>query len=45
MSDEPVLSFAAVSLVPGASPDERFARIHDFHSACAGRVLDLDEDV
>ena len=38
-------AIAAVSLVPGASPDERFARIQDFYSACAGRVLDLDEDV
>lgn len=38
-------AIAAVSLVPGASPDERFARIQDFYSACAGRPLELDEDV
>jgi glutaminase len=38
-------AIAAVSLVPGASPDERFAKIQDFYSACAGRPLDLDEDV
>jgi glutaminase len=38
-------AIAAVSLVPGASPDERFARIQDFYSACAGRPLDVDEDV
>ncbi|MGV1089608.1 MAG: glutaminase A, partial [Mycobacterium sp.] len=38
-------AIASVSLVPGASPDERFARIQDFYSACAGRPLELDEDV
>ncbi len=38
-------AIAAVSLVPGASPDERFAKIQEFYSACAGRQLDLDEDV
>ncbi|MDV3127955.1 glutaminase A [Mycobacterium sp. 21AC1] len=38
-------AIAAVSLVPGADPDERFARIHDFYSACAGRRLDIDQDV
>ena len=38
-------AIAAVSLVPGASPDERFAKIQDFYSACAGRQLELDEDV
>ncbi len=38
-------AIAAVSLVPGAGPDERFARIRDFYSACAGRNLELDEDV
>lgn len=38
-------AIAAVSLVPGASPDERFAKIVDFYSACAGRPLELDEDV
>ena len=26
-------------------PDERFAKIRDFYSACAGRPLELDEDV
>ncbi len=38
-------AIAAVSLVPGASPDERFTKIQEFYSACAGRPLDLDEDV
>ncbi|HPX37802.1 MAG TPA: glutaminase A [Mycobacterium sp.] len=38
-------AIAAVSLVPGANPDERFARIRDFYSACAGRPLELDEQV
>ena len=38
-------AIAAVSLVPGATPDERFARIAQFYSACAGRPLELDEDV
>jgi glutaminase len=38
-------AIAAVALVPGASPDERFAKIRDFYSACAGRPLELDEDV
>lgn len=38
-------AIAAVSLVPGASPDERFAKIQAFYSACAGRQLELDEDV
>ena len=38
-------AIAAVSLIPGANPDERFARIQDFYSACAGRQLELDEDV
>mgnify|MGYP006265764285 CR=1 FL=1 len=38
-------AIAAVSLVPGTSPDERFARLQDFYSACAGRPLELDEDV
>jgi glutaminase len=38
-------AIAAVALVPGATPDERFARIRDFYSACAGRPLELDEDV
>lgn len=38
-------AIAAVSLVPGATPDERFAQIRDFYSACAGRPLEIDEDV
>lgn len=38
-------AIAAVSLVPSANPDERFARIQDFYSACAGRPLELDEQV
>ena len=38
-------AIAAVSLVPGATPDERFNRIHEFYSACAGRRLDVDFDV
>ena len=38
-------AIAAVSLVPGASADERFDRIREFYSACAGRPLQLDEDV
>lgn len=38
-------AIAAVSLIPGANPDERFEKIVDFYSACAGRPLELDEDV
>lgn len=38
-------AIAAVGLIPGADADERFARIRDFYSACAGRPLELDEDV
>ncbi len=38
-------AIAAVSLVPGARPDEQFDRIHDFYSACAGRRLEIDMDV
>jgi glutaminase len=38
-------AIAAVSLIPAADPDERFARIHDFYSACAGRRLGFDRDV
>jgi glutaminase len=38
-------AIAAVSLVPGADADERFAKVRDFYSACAGRPLELDEDV
>lgn len=38
-------AIAAVSLIPAGSPDERFAKIRDFYSACAGRPLELDEQV
>ncbi|MCB0949911.1 MAG: glutaminase A [Mycobacterium sp.] len=38
-------AIAAVSLIPGATPDERFALIQDFYSAFAGRRLELDEHV
>ncbi len=38
-------AIAAVSLVPGAGPDERFARIQEFYCACAGRQLEVDESV
>jgi len=38
-------AIAAVSLIPGASPDERFDKLREFYSACAGRPLELDENV
>ena len=38
-------AIAAVSLVPGSSPAERFALIQDYYSAFAGRRLHLDSDV
>jgi glutaminase len=38
-------AIAAVSLVPGSTPDERFGLIQDFYSAFAGRRLELDDDV
>lgn len=38
-------AIAAVSLIPGADADERFDRIHQFYSACAGRSLDVDSGV
>ncbi|OBI84454.1 glutaminase A [Mycobacterium sp. E740] len=38
-------AITAVSLIPGASADERFGYIHEFYSACAGRELALDEDL
>lgn len=38
-------AIAAVSLIPGATPDERFALIQEFYSACAGRRLELDDEV
>ena len=37
-------AIAAVSLIPGTGA-ERFDLIREFYSACAGRPLDLDEDV
>lgn len=36
---------AAVSLIPGADPDARFAKILEFYSACAGRALQIDDSV
>ncbi|MGD9622712.1 MAG: glutaminase A [Mycolicibacterium sp.] len=38
-------AIAAVSLVPGATPDQKFAMIQDYYSAFAGRHLELDEQV
>lgn len=38
-------AITAVSLIPAASPDARFALIRDFYSACAGRQLEVDEAV
>lgn len=38
-------AIAAVSLVPGATADDRFGRIHEFYSAFAGRELAVDHDV
>lgn len=38
-------AIAAVSLVPGATADERFALIREFYSGFAGRPLHIDEDV
>ena len=38
-------AIAAVSLIPAATPDERFALIRDFYSSFAGRRLELDEQV
>ncbi|MCV7067543.1 glutaminase A [Mycolicibacterium farcinogenes] len=38
-------AIAAVSLISGADADERFDRIHQFYSACAGRSLDVDSGV
>lgn len=38
-------AIAAVSLIPASSPQDRFAQILDFYSACAGRRLDVDEGV
>ncbi|MDA4106916.1 glutaminase A [Mycolicibacterium holsaticum] len=38
-------AIAAVSLIPGVSADDRFAQIHEFYSAFAGRDLSVDHDV
>jgi glutaminase len=38
-------AIAAASLIPGATPDERFELIREFYSACAGRPLQIDEQV
>ncbi|OBG79807.1 glutaminase A [Mycobacterium sp. E802] len=38
-------AIAAVSLIPGVDADERFDRILEFYSMCAGRRLDVDMDV
>ncbi|MCV7359774.1 glutaminase A [Mycolicibacterium fluoranthenivorans] len=38
-------AIAAVSLVPGATPDEKFALIREFYSAFAGRQLEIDPQV
>lgn len=32
-------------VIPGATPDDRFARIRDFYSACVRRRLDIDDAV
>ncbi len=38
-------AIAAVSLIPGDTPDERFALIQDYYSTFAGRPLVLDDQV
>ncbi|MGE2720656.1 glutaminase A [Mycolicibacterium celeriflavum] len=38
-------AIAAASLVPGATADDRFDRIHEFYSTFAGRELAVDHDV
>lgn len=38
-------AIAAVSLVPGATADDRFAKIHEFYSTFAGRELAVDHGV
>lgn len=38
-------AIAAVSLIPGATPDEKFGLIREFYSAFAGRQLDIDPAV
>lgn len=38
-------AIAAVSLIPGATPDEKFGLIREFYSAFAGRQLNIDPAV
>lgn len=38
-------AIAAASLIPGTTADDRFERIREFYSACAGRQLELDAGV
>lgn len=38
-------AIAATSLIPGGSPEERFELLREFYSACAGRSLQINEDV
>jgi glutaminase len=38
-------AIAAASLIPGDNPDERFELLREFYSACAGRSLQIDENV
>ncbi|MBS9535779.1 glutaminase A [Mycobacterium sp. M1] len=38
-------AIVACSLIPGKTPAQRFELIREFYSACAGRSLELDEDV
>lgn len=38
-------AIAAVSLIPAGTAQERFALIQEFYSGCAGRRLELDQDV
>lgn len=38
-------AIAAVSLIPGATADDRFNEIHEFYSAFAGRELAVDHDI
>jgi glutaminase len=46
--ENPMINAGAIvtsALVSGSGPDERFERIRAFLSVCAGRELDVDEDV
>ena len=38
-------AIVACSLIPGRSAEDRFGLIRDFYSACAGRRLEVDENV